>query len=135
MREEDILAKKLSTWLNAQHPKVIYHFDTGSGSVKSIGMAMRDKRLNKWRGWSDLFIAEPKEKLGSTFSDFIFYHGLFLELKKEGTKIYKKDGFLVADKHIHEQLAMIQLLKQKGYAANFAIGFDDAVKQITEYLS
>lgn len=101
----------------------------GGGAVKTIGMAMRDKRLNKWRGWSDLFIAEPKNKpFGKQ------YCGLFLELKAEGTKLLKRNGDVVSD-HIGEQHELLLMLQEKGYAADFGIGFDNCIKIITEYLN
>jgi hypothetical protein len=60
--------------------------------------------------------------------------GLFIELKREGTRIFKKDGALVADEHIREQFDMLEQLRQRGYMAEFACGFDEAKKIIDEYL-
>jgi len=125
MRKEDVLVNQIVTYINAAYPKVIYHFDLGSGATKSIGMAMRDKRINRHRGYPDLFICEAKGG----------FHGLFLELKTEGTKIYLKDNkTLVSDKHIREQSAFHELLRARGYAAYFAEGFYLAKHHIDKYL-
>ena len=60
--------------------------------------------------------------------------GLMIELKKEGTRIFKKDGTLVADEHIREQFDMLAELRNRGYAAEFACGFDEAKKLIDDYM-
>ena len=60
--------------------------------------------------------------------------GLMIELKKEGTRIFKKDGKLVSDEHIREQFDMLMDLRQRGYAAEFACGFDEAKKLIDDYM-
>jgi hypothetical protein len=62
------------------------------------------------------------------------YAGLFIELKREGTRIFKKDGKLVADEHIREQYDMLHDLRARGYAADFACGFDEAKKLIDDYM-
>ena len=89
----------------------------------TMGQAVCQKKLNR-RAWPDLFIAEPRNGKA----------GLFLELKRLGTRIYRQDGELVADVHIREQARALKVLRDKGYVANFAIGFDDAVEQIRQYL-
>ena len=94
MRKEDQLSQQIATYLNAQYPTVIYHFDTGSGGTSSIGIAMRNKRLNKWRGYPDLFIAKRKH----------MFCGLFIEIKAES--IFKKDGSMKKSPHLSEQRAI-----------------------------
>jgi len=61
-------------------------------------------------------------------------HGLFIEIKKAGTRIFKKDGTLVADQHIREQFDVLEQLRKRGYMAEFACGFDEAKKIIDGYL-
>ena len=63
------------------------------------------------------------------------YYGLFLEIKKEGTKVYKKDGDLRSDTHLAQQEEILHQLKQKGYFAEFIVGFDQAKAVIDYYLS
>lgn len=123
MRPEDRLAIQLSDYIAAQYPNIVAHFDLASGGVASIGMAMRNKRLNKKNAYPDLFIAEPKEE----------YSGLYIEIK--ATSIFKKDGTIKKDKHLQEQRDMLCVLTGKGYYATFGCGFDDCKKIIDEYLN
>lgn len=123
MREHDIYVL-IADYLCYQYPQVIYRFDLAADLKLTIGQASKHKRLQRYRGYPDLFIAEPKGKYG----------GLYLEIKKAGTKIFKKDGALVADEHIREQFDMLHDLRRKGYAAEFGIGFDATKKLIDDYM-
>lgn len=123
MREHDIYTM-IADYLRYQYPTVIYRFDLAADLKLTMGQARKHKRLQRYRGYPDLFIAEPKGK----------YAGLYLEIKKPGTKIIKKDGALVADEHIREQFDMLHDLRRKGYAAEFGIGFDATKKLIDDYM-
>lgn len=123
MKEHDIY-KMIADYLRYQYPTVIYRFDLAADLKLTMGQASKHKRLQRYRGYPDLFIAEPKGKYG----------GLFLEIKKDGVRIFKKDGTLVSDEHIREQFDMLADLRQRGYAAEFAIGFEGAKKLIDDYL-
>lgn len=59
--------------------------------------------------------------------------GLFIELKKDGTHLKKKNGDW-ATEHIAEQAKTLEDLRARGYCAEFAVGFDEAKKLIDEYL-
>lgn len=123
------LQAQVADYLRLQYPHVLFHSDFGSGIKLTPGQAMRQKRLQGGRrAWPDMFIAEVRS-LGDKY-----YHGLFLELKRDGVKIYKKDGSLVANEHIREQSRLHFELGQKGYWANFACGFDEAKEIIDWYL-
>ena len=123
------LQAQVADYLRLQCPGVLFHSDFGSGIKLTMGQAIKQKRLQGGRrSWPDMFIAEVRS-LGDKY-----YHGLFIELKKEGTRIIKKDGTLVSDAHICEQFDMLEQLRQRGYMAEFACGFDEAKKIIDEYL-
>ena len=127
------LQAQVADYLRLQYPHVLFHSDFGSGIKLTPGQAMRQKRLQGGRrSWPDMFIAKPTcyENCGAD----IWTHGLFIELKRQGTKIYRKDGRLVSDAHIREQFDMLEQLRQRGYMAEFACGFDEAKKIIDEYL-
>jgi hypothetical protein len=101
-----------------------------------MGQAIKQKRLNGGRrAWPDMFIAAPvvSSERGACYTDR-FWCGLFIELKREGTRIFKKDGALVADEHIREQFDMLEQLRRRGYAANFSCGFDEAKALIDRYM-
>ena len=110
-----------------QYPHVIFRSDYASGLHLTINQARIHASLQSGRAWPDLFIYEPSRG----------YYGLAIELKKEGTsvimKIGERKGKLSTDPHIQEQALMLKTLLKKGYYANFAVGFDDAVKIIDWY--
>ena len=77
-----------------------------------------------------------------------FYFGLYIEIKKDGTKlkrdkdakkplkgeikIRKKGDWW--DKHIEEQAEMLERLRERGYKAEFGVGYESTVKMIRDYL-
>lgn len=113
----------LCDYMRLQHPNVLMRTDLG-GIRLTFGQAAQVKRMQGGRrAWPDIFIAEPRDG----------FAGLFVELK--AVNIYKKDGSLKANEHIAEQAVMLEKLEKRGYKAVFAIGFDEAVAIIEEYLS
>lgn len=125
------LQAQVADYIRLQYPTVIFHSDFGSGIKLTMGQAIKQKRLNGGRrAWPDMFIAEVKAVDDARKVCF----GLFIELKKEGTRIFKKDGTLVSDTHIREQFDMLHDLRARGYAAEFACGFDEAKKLIDDYM-
>lgn len=140
------LQAQVADYLRLQYPDVLFHSDFGSGIKLTMGQAIKQKRLQGGRrSWPDMFIAEPKNVKaeckvitdGGVIEEARFLeqkYGLFIELKKEGTRIFKKDGTLVSDAHICEQFDMLEQLRRRGYIAEFACGFDEAKKIIDEYL-
>ena len=120
---EKSLHKSVCQYLRMQYNGILFNSDL-SGSMKlTIGQASAMKSLRSNRGFPDLVIYEPRNG----------YHWLFLELKIEGTKLYKKNGDPETP-HIEEQLYCLLKLKSKGYQACFAIGFDQAKILIDDYL-
>lgn len=124
MKEHDIYIM-IADYMRYKHPSVIYRFDLAADLKLTMGQAAKHKRLQHFRGYPDLFIAQPTKK----------FAGLFLEIKKEGTTIFLKNGKLTADQHIREQFDMLNDLSNAGYKAEFGIGFDDCIKKIDEYLA
>lgn len=133
MKESD-LQVQVADYLRLRYPDVLFHSDFGSGIKLTQGQAMKQKRQNGGRrGWPDLFIAEPKIRPG--FEDTWKYEslGLFIELKKAGTRLKKKDGTW-ASSHLEEQNEVLGKLQRKGYSAYFAVGFEEAKDIIDDYL-
>lgn len=123
MKEAD-LQIMVADYLRLQYPDVLFHSDFGSGIKLTIGQAAKQKRQNGGRrSWPDMFIAEPNKR----------HYGLFIELKKDGARIYKKDGSF-ASEHIEEQAKMLALLGAKGYKAVFGVGFENTKEIIDNYL-
>ena len=127
MKESD-LQIAVADYLRLQYPEVIFHSDFGSGIKLTKGQAIKQKRQNGGRrSWPDMFIAEPVFK-----EDCTGCYGLMIELKKDGTRLKKKNGEWASD-HIAEQAEMLEKLEFRGYRAMFAVGFDEAKKIIDLY--
>lgn len=141
MTSESDLQVQVADYLRLQYPDVMFHSDFGSGIKLTPGQAMKQKRQNGGRrAWPDMFVACTLKAI--TRFDFDKNRnvvertpcgGLFLELKKEGTRLKKKNGDW-ATEHIAEQAETLEQLRQRGYCAEFAVGFDEAKKIIDEYL-
>ena len=138
IKKEELLHLKVCDYLRKNYPDVLFRTDFSSGMKMTPGQAAKHKKFQKSRAWPDLFIAKPeKDVFRDSFSGdkyFEFFAGLFLELKAEGAKLYKKNGEMVANKHYREQAEMLEKLRLNGYIAEFAVGYDEAIKMITDYL-
>lgn len=62
------------------------------------------------------------------------YNGLFIEVKKEGTKVYTKNGTHYSE-HLKKQDELHIRLRKEGWFGGFAIGFDSAKRMIDEYFN
>lgn len=135
---ESQLQEQVAQYLRTQYPDVLFHSDFGSGVKLTPGQAMRQKRQNGGRrAWPDLMVMKKRTlyiptKRGDGTKP-AFYGALFIELKRENTRIAKKDGSWASD-HIKEQAEVLEKLERAGYRAKFAVGFDEAKKIIDEYL-
>lgn len=138
MNEAD-LQMAVAGYLRTYYPDVLFHSDFGSGVKLTMGQATKQKRMNGGRrAWPDMFIAEPRVNFippeGIMGCD-TWTHGLFLELKREGTRIVKaRKSDEWASDHIAEQAALLRKLRSKGYMAEFAVGFEEAKQIIDNYL-
>lgn len=134
---ESQLQVQIAQYLCTKHPGVEFHSDFGSGAVLSARQAAIQLRQNGYRrGYPDLLVAVPKIKrvrVAENAFQEILVGGLFLELKREKAKLYKKNGAF-ASRHIAEQADFLQRLRSWGYVAEFAVGYDDAVEKIEKYL-
>jgi len=84
------------------------------------------KQTGGFKGILDLFLPIASDG----------YYGLFIELKAEGTAVFKKDGEIRASKndHLLIQLNQINEHKKNGYFATFCVGFDQCKDVIDNYL-
>ena len=117
------LCKQIAYYLKMQYPKVLYHFDY-AGLNLSKAQSGRMKAIQGFSGYPDLFIAEPRNG----------HHGLFIELKAEGTRICKMDGS-PATEHIAKQTEVINDLTVRGYDCYLKAGFDAVKETIDRYLN
>jgi len=125
-QRERIMQRALTVWIRGEYPDIDFYNDWASGAYLTYGQNSARLTLASRNGWVDLFIPEPSRG----------YHGLFIELKKEGVRPYLKDGkTLSADLQIRKEAKFLDRQKSKGYCATFAIGLDDAKKKIDWYLN
>lgn len=139
MASESELQIQVADYLRMQYPNVIFHSDFGSGIKLTTGQAVKQKRQNGGRrAWPDMFVAKAnsfliKEKTAISDPEYDLRFGLFIELKRDGTRLTKKNGKW-ASEHIAEQAEVLEQLRLAGYDARFAVGFDEAKQIIDEYL-
>lgn len=107
-------------WLNYQYPNILFMSDYYSFLSQKSRLTLVSLRK---KGMTDIFIAEPNEK----------YKGLFIEIKRTGTKIFNKKGEFV-NEHIQEQAEILDKLILKGYCATFGIGYTDCTEIVKKYL-
>lgn len=124
IKKEEILHLKVCDYLRKNYPDVLFRTDFSSGMKMTPGQAAKHKKFQKSRAWPDLFIAESNN----------FASGLFLEIKAEDVIVFKKNGKIRKNKHLIEQDKMLKELRKKGYRARFAIGYNQAIFEIQQYL-
>lgn len=120
---ERTLHRGVCDYLRYRWPGTMFNTDLSGATKLTKGQAGAMKNLRSQRGYPDLVIYEPRAG----------YHGLFIELKKEGTRLYKINGE-PATEHIAEQMECLLELRSRGYKAEFAVGFDQAQEIIDNYL-
>jgi hypothetical protein len=149
-KKEEKIQIAVCNHIRKNYPDVIFTCDLASGLKLPVWLGALHKKMRSSRGLPDLFIAHPKKEWQDAHCHSYLhtkYHGLFLELKKDGAR--KKDGTIVARKtqvkkngvvvetydHHGEQEAILSRLRLLGYKAEFAVGMDEAISIIDDYLS
>jgi hypothetical protein len=84
------------------------------------------KAIQGGKGYPDLFIIEPS-KDGK-------WKGLFLEIKAPGTKLLDRSNSSWKNTHTGGQANYLNMLRNRGYFADFCVGFDECKKVIDLYL-
>ena len=123
-KTEENLHLKICDYLRKNYPDVLFRTDFSSGMKMTPGQAAKHKKFQKGRAWPDLFIAESNN----------FASGLFLEIKAEDVIVFNTNGKVRKNKHLIEQDKMLKELRKKGYRARFAIGYEQAIFEIQQYL-
>ena len=115
---------RIVEYLAERYPELIVQGSLG-GIRLPIGNAVKAKKMGNKKDFPDLFIAIPND----------CYCGCFIELKREGTKLYKSNGQLVTNEHFHAQDELHKRLRAVRYYAEFAVGYQDAIQKIERYLA
>lgn len=119
---ENDLYEQIAQYLNLKYPSAIYHFDLSGLYTPSHKARNLYGRLNT-RAFPDLIIYETRQ----------YFAGLAIEIKREGTVLYKKDGSLRASKHVREQAEMLKQLQLHGYDSYFGVGYAQVCRIIDNY--
>ncbi len=125
MKAEQLLAIKVSSYLQHQYPATIFNFNIAADLRLSIGQAKRNSNLQgRWsRGYPDLILLEARDGYGA----------LFIELKVKSP--YKKNGELLKSDHLECQDNFHKMLRVRGYRAEFAYSFEGVKSLIDGYLA
>lgn len=124
LSEKD-LQVMVADYLRTRYPQALFHSDYGAGVKLTVRQGAIQKRQNGGRrAWPDMFIAAPTS----------YVHGLFIELKRAGARLKKRDGNW-ATVHIAEQAEILGQLRERGYEAVFACGFDEAREIIDRHMA
>jgi hypothetical protein len=121
--KEEKLQIAISTYLKVQYPDVYFMSDS-SGLRLPMGLAVKAKKQRSKHAQLDLVILEPR---GS-------FHGLILELKKDNSEVYKKDGHFRKSEHVEAQNKSIEHLIDKRYFCCYGFGFEHTKEIIDLYL-
>lgn len=124
-KHEENLQLAVCNYIRLKYPNVVFFCDLSSGMKLAIHVAARNKKMKSENGIPDLFIARKKPP----------YNGLFLELKKEGYKIFKKDGKTPVNEHIEQQMKVHDKLRLEGFRVEFGIGLADCIHRIHDYMN
>lgn len=132
-KQEKRLSYSIAKYLKLKYPNIVFRFDIGADLKLTIGQAniVKNKLFHK-RGYHDLTILEPRSE----------YHGLLIELKKNKSEVYLKNGEVrrrynkkTNSCHNQEQLNHLKLMRSKGYFADYGFGLKDTIEKIEKYMS
>jgi hypothetical protein len=141
-RHEDNLQLRCANYMRENYPDVIFFCDSGAGQ----NMSDTQRKL--------MMASRSDDGIPDFHIDYASrgYHGARFELKKEGTKVYKKDGitlrkqpytrkykrygkwFIKRGDHLAEQAATLKKYRRNGYCGMFVIGFEDFKKKADWYM-
>lgn len=104
----------LLEWLSYQYQHLLnYTIKIQNEGKYSFYVGRRLNAQGRLKGASDLFIAYPNKK----------YHGLFIEMKTKNGKLSES------------QRQFIDRMNAIGYKATVCYGFDEAIKEINQYMA
>lgn len=141
---EENLHQQVVDYLKLNYPGILFRTDFAAGAKMTLGQAVKHAKLQAGPGYPDIQIIAPMYK--DKVADF---YALFIELKKEGTKLVRekdctkllKGDYKLRlkgdwwDLHTEQQAENLTYLKANGYCATFAIGFEAAKDVIDKYLA
>lgn len=100
-----------------KHPELDLMFAIPNGGARHIAVAKKLKAEGVKAGVPDIFLPVPREN-----TRYSVAYGLFIEMKKPGGKIGKR------------QMPWIDALYKQGYACEICYGWEEAKDVIINYL-
>ena len=125
-QKERRIQLQVCDWLKSTYPDLIFMCDMASGMRLSIGQAMVGKRMRSSKALPDLYIFHRGFESN--------YCGLVLELKKDFSSVYKKNGELRTIKHIKEQATILEKFRNNGFVAQFITSLEQEKELINNYI-
>jgi hypothetical protein len=123
-QRERIIQRAIARDLNSYPTKIDFYCDWSSGAFLTVGQNKARMAMASKNGWVDIFIAEPRNG----------FYGLFIELKKEGERVFLKDGSISKTAQIQKENDFLERMRAKGYKAEFGVGYYKAKRIYEEYL-
>ena len=121
-RKESEMQTAVCNYIRLQYPGTVF-ISEAAGEYRGWRAAKTAKQQRSSRGLPDLIVLAARNG----------YHGLCIELKADGERVFKEDG-TPASTHIAEQQAVLDGLEAGGYWAGFVVGFDMAKDVIDNYM-
>jgi hypothetical protein len=122
---EQMLTSRISDYLREYHPTIPFQMDMSGEHLSKVAATRSAKNRAGLYKQPDLTVYVKKGKYGC----------LMLELKKLSAHPLKKDGTLKKNEHIELQARSIEWLRKYGMCSDFAVGYEDTIKKINDYLS
>lgn len=117
------LSLKIASYLKYQHSKLIFKFANDDGNLTMM-QAVRRKKVNPFSGFPDFQLFK---KSGN-------YAGLLIELKRDKSQVYKKNGEYKKNEHLKKQVEMHERLRKEGYKVHFCWDLEGFISILNEYL-
>ena len=123
-KPEERIHWEVVQYIKEQYPKVRFISNLSGAAFTSKTMAVQARSLQHSNGAPDLMI----------FYKNSYYSGLAIELKKGSVELTNKGGDW-ATTHIKEQAEWLTYLEDNKWKAEFAVGYDAAIKLIEDHMN
>ena len=122
---EDREQGQLMAWVKNRYPEILCETDIAGAKLTPVQARKIYAQRQPRKGWPDVRIFEPRGE----------YSAFFIEYKKTGANILKRDGELRADEHLRQQAKLHKALLERGYLAGFVVGLENAKRAVKAYLN
>lgn len=137
--DEDTVHQQAVQYLSLRYRDTPIRTDYAAGLGLNKVQARKHARMQgNTRAWPDIQVAQPVK----------LYHGLYIELKAPDVELFmrrdgstqRQDDYKVrlkgdwANIHYEEQAATLAKLRELGYWADFAVGFDEFQQILDNYM-